>query len=451
MIISNVKFSNFYKPLGGAIRSSVNLGGNFGLQNKNENYCDTVSFGTKKITYNFLLADKSDILPERVQGYLQSRIDNGDGYEQTNIYDVHQEVYADLKNAKTLDEAKALYPEFADVKETDALPDRAFYNKGRLAELMNNEDSIEGGASLYLLKCAYLVEDDKKIKKSSLEAVAKKLNIPLLKSDYSRKVKSNSPQNREGNKERAVERWSDAAFKAKMKEIVSNADFKKRISTTQKAQWQDSEYKQHMSELLSERWKNPEYRAKMDTPELREKRRINAIEMMKNPEMLQRQSETHKRLWEDEDYRSKMIAKLNSPEVNEASSTAAKARWATPEYREKFTATRSTPEFVAKLSENTRKRWENNPEERRRFSQAMTMAWEQVPEVREYSKKLREENPLIKVILAKAGSGEELSAYEINILKAYDKEIWAHGNNAEVFSQALKNAHQQLKKIDQEN
>ena len=451
MIISSVKFNNFNKPLGGAIRSAVNWGGSFGLQNKNENYCDTVSFGAKKITYKSLLADKFDILPERVQGYLQSRIDNGDGYEQTNIYDVHQEVYSGLKNAKTLEEAKTLYPEFADVKETDELPDRAFYNKGRLAELLNNEDSIEGGASLYLLKCVYLVQDDKKIKKSALEAIAKKLTIPLLNGDYSRKVKFNTPDHREKNSERAFERWSDAAFQAKMKEIVSDPDYKERISTSVKAQWQDVEYKQHMSELLSERWQGPEYRAKMNTPEIREKRRISIIEVMKNPETTKRISEANKRLWADDDYRAKMIAKLNSPEVIEVLRRSAKANWENPEYREKYTATRSTPEFVAKMSDNAKKRWENNPEERKRLSQAMIMAWEQVPEIREYSKQLREENPLIKVILAKDGCGEELSEYEKNILKAYNKEVWGHGNNAEAFSKALKNAHQQLKKTDQEN
>lgn len=452
MIINNIQFNSFNKPFNNANRTAANFGSNFLVLNKNANSADTVSFGSKKITYKSLLTDiKPEIMPERVQMYLQDQIDSGNGYEQANIYDVHQEVYSGLKNAKTLDEAKASYPEFSDVKETDELEDRAYHNKGRIAQLLKNEDSIEGGVALYLLKCAYLVEEDKEIRKSVLETMAGKLNIPLIDGAYSYKLKCNAPKNREKVKERALERWSDTAFQAKMKKIVSDPDYKERISKTLKTQWQDVEYKQHMSELLSERWKDPEYRAKMDTPEIREKRRIKSIEIMSNPEVRQKLSIAQKQLWENDDYRAEMIAKFNSPKTQEALSSAAKARWVTPGYREKYAATRSTPEFVAKMSENTRKRWENNPEERKRFSEAMSLAWEQVPEIREYSKQLREENPLIKVILAKDGSGEELTEYEKNILKAYNKEIWAHGNNADLFGQALKMSHQQLKKNGQKN
>jgi len=97
------------------------------------------------------------------------------------------------------------------------------------------------------------------------------------------------------------------------------------------------EQKEKMSESHKKKWENPEYRAKM-------------LEMVK----------TH---WEDPEFKAKMKEVHNDLKTKKKKSEAVKKLWEDPEHREKMSESRKKmwedPEAKKKMRESMKKKWED--------------------------------------------------------------------------------------------
>ena len=418
------------------------------LNRKYNNYGDTVSFGQKKVTYNnFLKSMENEGVPQRISDEINRSIQNGMGDNLYEPYKIHSEVYAMLKEAKTLDEAKKYYPEFRDVKEFEEMDDvKKKQLRGKYRRiLLGEEKAPEGGVALHILKYIYALEDEKDTDGRTLRRLAENLGIPLMGKKYSFLVRSNMPERCERLSKLALERWSDEEFSSRIVEKLNRPENKEKMRESSLALWQSDGYRERMSKLLSERWKNPEYREKMNTEEIRKKRSENAKRIMSDKSVRMHISEACKAFWQDEEKRAEQIRKINSPEVKEAYRKAGIERWKNPEYRQKMMDRMSTKEFSEFMSENIRKLWAEDEEYRKRMTLAPKLAREQMPELNEYAKSLRDNNPLIRVLFAKQIQGETLTEKEQNILNAYYKSCWEYKNSAKKFGQILKEVHKQLK------
>ncbi len=85
-------------------------------------------------------------------------------------------------------------------------------------------------------------------------------------------------------------------------------------------------------------------------------------------------SKNSKNLWNNEEYRNKLISILNSDEIKEKMSLRSKKLWDNPEYRKKISKPRSdeTKKF---MSASKKKYLENNPEAIQRLSKQATKNW----------------------------------------------------------------------------
>ena len=72
----------------------------------------------KPITLQYVVERRSSLLPPRVLERAKQLVAECPQAHLPSLLEIHREVYAPLAECKTLDEAKALFPEFASVKET---------------------------------------------------------------------------------------------------------------------------------------------------------------------------------------------------------------------------------------------------------------------------------------------------------------------------------------------
>ena len=76
------------------------------------------SAGGKPITLQYIVDKRADLLPPRVLAQAKQLLKDLPPAKQPSLLQLHKELYAPLAECKTLDEAKALFPEFEQIKET---------------------------------------------------------------------------------------------------------------------------------------------------------------------------------------------------------------------------------------------------------------------------------------------------------------------------------------------
>ncbi len=166
-----------------------------------------------------------DALPNRVSNKITEEIMAKSG---KNLYDIHTEIYSPLLECKTLDDAKALYPEFEDVIDAAALEEDQMSPTLKHIKDGKIEDADIKNLSLLLLQTHYAkgISPNARgaffgLSKDAMYKIFEKLNIKRLDGQYLRLVGDCSPQKRQRMSEartpemraklskRAREIWSD--------------------------------------------------------------------------------------------------------------------------------------------------------------------------------------------------------------------------------------------------
>ena len=126
-----------------------------------------------------------------------------------------------------------------------------------------------------------------------------------------------------------------------------------------------------------------------------------------------------KEKWQDPEYREKVVS---------GASERMKKVWENPEYvelkRKAMLEKWEDPDFREFVTEFNIKQWEN-PEYRGKmkvYSEALKLAWEMHPELKEEMSRISEEFPGHARLLTKAKSGKPLTHEEERLLTAYYKK-----------------------------
>ena len=150
------------------------------------------------ITLRYLADKRAKYLPKRVFNEINELITTGKDNGVT-IIDLHNKVYAELFNAKSLEEVKSLYPEFKDVIDAQTIEGNRSKAVTAIKNKMNLKDfSLKIIQDLYSLKTEdSLVKEFGLTNRSLLLWVLEKLNIPKLSGNYNILVKmSNEVENK---------------------------------------------------------------------------------------------------------------------------------------------------------------------------------------------------------------------------------------------------------------
>lgn len=164
------------------------------------NYPKKPSFeGKKPFDLNYVLKNRSDLLPERVLKKVRT-IAASDIKPLPTLQEVHKTVYGPLLNCKTLDEAKELFPEFSKMREADFAFERYTGNIKRLTE----NGYLENNFALKMLQevWANLKSQDEIAKKMGLKGrtglgwILQKIGFVNYKSNYKTLLMSSDPETR---------------------------------------------------------------------------------------------------------------------------------------------------------------------------------------------------------------------------------------------------------------
>lgn len=83
----------------------------------------------KPITLQYIVENRSHLLPPRVLERAKQLVAECPQAHLPSLLEIHRELYAPLAECKTLEEAKAMFPEFASVKETVSFERNSIYAK----------------------------------------------------------------------------------------------------------------------------------------------------------------------------------------------------------------------------------------------------------------------------------------------------------------------------------
>lgn len=150
-----------------------------------------------------------NIIPTRVRETAYNVI-NTDNAENLTLMDVHKKAYEGLKHAKTLEEAKKMYPEFANVlsvKEVGNEPGLFLTDvkKGKCKHFNKDEDIALRLLKLYWADGFSITDLRKFANEKSVGYAMQKLHIPLLNRDYA-----------------LVLRFADSKYYARLTQEMSN-------------------------------------------------------------------------------------------------------------------------------------------------------------------------------------------------------------------------------------
>lgn len=359
--------------------------------NKKYNY-DSISFsGTDKSLTGYLKRIPKEEWPERVYNAAIEITQKTPPKEQSGVYELHNKIYAPLKNCKTLDEAKAIFPEFANVisfAEVDVSK-----NKGWIVDMKNGKiEEPDNDLALHLLKYMYGQGELSPIFNGQAQRFYKHLNLDkmMLKGRYKTAIVGNRPECVESSRRSTQNNWA-------------NGDHRQKVT---------------------EYW----------TPEQRQKTREITTEQWKNPQNIENFSIFMKSMWQDPHSRERIIDGIKQsqqrPDVKKKKSNATKARWQNPEYREVMT-------------QALYNRW--TPDEKQKQSEIMARAWsyKECDVIRERMHQILDEKPFIRIILRKMDE-EELTEKEKTILANYYKEIYDPQEIRDALSTAMKKAYKEF-------
>lgn len=152
---------------------------------QNKNYYTPNFTAASDITLKYVLTKRAQYLPESMLGEIK-KICTSNPKELPTLQEVHQRVYQPLFNAKSLEEAKAIFPEFRDVIDILTLKD----NRSKAVKAIKTKIPLENFTLQYLkqLYQPQKMEDLVKIydlpNRSILSWLNQKLKIKKLCSSY---------------------------------------------------------------------------------------------------------------------------------------------------------------------------------------------------------------------------------------------------------------------------
>ena len=193
----------------------------------------TINFkSASDITLEYVMKKHSKYLPQSIFSRIKDFIGSK---KNTKLYELHNEVYKDLFEAKTLEEAKKLYPEFADVNDVVLLAD----NRSKAIKAIKKIMPLDLFTLDYLKKLYKPTSQDKLVQdygfsnRSILFWLNERLNIKKLSGSYIQLLK-----------------MSDEKENNRIAEL------------SRKAIYADTEAQNHRLQRAAEAHRTPEYRNK---------------------------------------------------------------------------------------------------------------------------------------------------------------------------------------------
>ena len=403
------------------------------------NYNNYISFCAGKTNKQKLEYIGEENFPnETILSRYKETIQNGD---DKKLYQIHQEYYSDLLTCETLDEVKALYPEFNDVidaKDIIESKEKSLFNRIKNGE---KEGLSADNLSLKLLQNHYAKmaginakEKNYDIDGKSLRSLFMQLNIKELHKKYMMTMHRETPE------------------------------YAAVLSKNTSAAWQNSEYRQGRSDDAKKRWQRDDYRemqkvAKAEQwadPKQREMAAENMRRLQATTDMKERQKAAMQKMWSEPESREKALAQITEAGrkrwemegSKERWSAFMKEKWQDPEYREKVVSGASErmkkvwqkPEYIEFKRRAMLEKWEDpefreyvttvniekwqDPEYRAKmqvYSEALKVAWEMHPEIRQMMSEVSEEFPGHGRLLSKVQNGVQLTPEEQRLFLGYYK------------------------------
>ena len=221
-----------------------------------------------------ILAQKnSSIYPKNIREWLGLVLEEGNKAKETLI-DIHKRYFANLKDCFSLEDIKAKFPEFSEVKSSltiDGMKGSLLeqFQKGELEYFDNEEDLSVQLIKLYWGEGFSLNDLKRYADGKDLYYVMKKLNIPTASRDYGHILKmSDAEYNERLTREMTEKRLAALDRKAQLEEGEPvhikrgplSPEHKKRISEGLKRYWEENPDRIYeMSERQKEFYsKNPE-------------------------------------------------------------------------------------------------------------------------------------------------------------------------------------------------
>lgn len=241
---------NFLKPQNGINKTNSSF-----LKYRYDLSSDTISFSGKSISQQVKELPKEAFLSEGLREYILANID------KKNIIDLHKEYYASLVDCRNLDEAKKIYPEFANVVDMWQL-DLKELNNTTLKQIARGkfENLTFENAAVEFLKryVAQLepIENNEREYFNLYAATVKKVlgyfNISMDKR-YERliKIERISQSNKkvwQDDEKRAQQSinskifWQDEDYRLKTVGAMNDVEYKKLRSEIMKANWQNEDF-----------------------------------------------------------------------------------------------------------------------------------------------------------------------------------------------------------------
>jgi hypothetical protein len=320
------------------------------------------------------------------------------------LYDVHKEVYAPLLECKTLEEAKAKFPEFAGVKsvrEVKCIKGSLLYraNQGEVPQVGNQD------LSLYLLKNIYG-------EAQPIKTIAEFLNLNIRAALHILNIKQ-LPQ------------------KYVFQLSITNKDFVKK-------KYKDPNMRRRASEAM--------LKFHQDNPEVASKRMLKFHQ--DNPEVAQEYSKRmlnfHRDHPEAAQEHSERMLKFHRDHPEAAQEHS--------ERMLKFH--RDHPEVAQEDSKRKLKFHEEHPELAQeysvRMSEVVSLAWGNVSNIKEEFYRRVQENPWIKAVFTKRYDNLPLTEVEQKTFLSFMKNFWNDNPDfRKQYSQAMKQAWAEVRAKEQ--
>ena len=404
------------------------------------NYTNNISFGAKTNAEKLKYIGEENFPNQLILDRYKETFQNGD---DKRLYQIHAEYYADLLNCETLEDAKALYSEFSnviDAKEiTQDLPQQSSFYKVLRGEI--DGLSIDN-LSLKLLQSHYgqgaginAKEKNYGFLGSTIRTLFSLLNIKELDKKYMMTMHRETPEYAAIVSQSSLASWQ-------------NPEFRQGRSEDAKKRWQRDDYRQGHIAAIKEKWQDPEYRQQaserwrrmQETTDLKERQRAAMHKMWSEPESRakavaqiqaagrkrwemegskERWSAFMKEQWQDPEYREKIVSGMSErmkkvwqkPEYIELKRRAMAEKWEDPEFREYVTTVNiekwKDPEYRARVQV---------------YIDALKLAWEMHPEIRQMMSEVAEEYPGHGKLLTKVQSGQPLTNEEQRLFNGYYKK-----------------------------
>ena len=311
-----------------------------------------------------------------------------------SLYEIHKEYYKDLLDCETLEEAKELYPEFADVIDARDLDDEVFAKRKTLQKIAAGQ--IEGvnieNLSLYLLKKDYgnlysisrQQEHYFNCSHDTVYNILDELNIKRFSKQYGSIIPLTNPKTVETLSQYAKKMWAedDGTLREQVRQMAGNILHSSEVNAKRSSTVDTQEHKALFSEAMRESWSK-------DDGTRREKVRNNAKKVFLSPEV-----------------RAKGLAIIHSEECREKKSKAMKKFY------------KEHPEYI----------------------EAQKLAWKRHPEITDKMSEIAQKYPMLGNIFDRLEKREEISDAERKMLLLYYKECnEVMPNRIKIVSQEYRN------------